>query len=461
VRRWPIRLRITVGFAAAVGLLLTVVGAAAYHRLAAGFDDDLDRELHQRAQDLSGPLRAPGSSLRSLAGTGFIERGESFAEVQTADGRVVQATDTLTGVPLLSRDEITRAERGSILVDRPRAPGLDEPARLLATPVTRDGQRLVLVVGITRENGQEVLRRVRAQLLLGFPLLLVLTSGLGYLLAGAALRPVEEMRRRAASMSGGPAGRRLPVPPGDDELARLGVTLNELLARVDATLERERSFVANASHELRTPLALLRTELELAIRRPRGAAELTDAIGSATEEVERLVRLAEDLLVIASTDEGRLRIVAERLDVPALLQRVASRFGGLAAQQGRALELESGPARSVVADPQRLEQALVNLVGNAFQHGAGPVSLGTRQVDGATELWVADHGDGFDDAMLAHGFERFARTATGHGSGLGLSIVAVVAEAHGGTAGLANRATGGSVAWIRLPETSVVRPGIP
>lgn len=451
--RWPIRLQITLGFAAAMALLLSVVGVAAYHQLAAGLSVDLDRVLHQRAQDLSGPVSQPGSSLQTLAGTGFIERGESFAEVLTIDGRVLQVTDTLDGQPLLSPAEAVQAAAGSILLDRSQAPGLNEPARLLATPVERDGQRVILVVGITRENGREALGRVRAQLLIGLPLLLLLTSGLGYLMAGAALRPVEVMRRRAAGMSGGPAGQRLPVPPGNDELARLGVTLNELLARVDATLERERTFVANASHELRTPLALLRTELELAVRRPRSAEDLKHAIGSAAEEVNRLIRLAEDLLLLANSDDSGLRIETDRVDLPALLERVATRFSGLAATNGRQLGVETAAVPNVVADPQRLEQALVNLVGNAFQHGAGPISLSARQVAGATEFRVTDRGDGFNDAMLAHGFERFAHTPAGGGSGLGLSIVAAVAEAHGGTAGLGNRVSGGSLAWIRLPES--------
>ena len=318
MKRLPVRVRITLGFALAMALVLSVVGLVAYRQLAAGLSDDLNRELQQRAQDLTFPVSQPGSSLDSLAGSGFIERGESFAEVATVDGRVLQATATLHGRPLLSPVEAARAATGTIFLDRPNAPGLNEPARMLATTVLQSGRRVVLVVGDTRENGAEALRRVRTQLALGLPLLLLLTSALGYLLVGAALRPVEEMRRRAAGISGGPAGERLPVPPGNDAIARLGVTLNNLLARVNATLERERSFAANASHELRTPLALLRTELELAVRRPRPAEDLTRAIDSAVDEVDRLIRLAEDLLLLASTDDTGLPIAPEQVDVPPL-----------------------------------------------------------------------------------------------------------------------------------------------
>jgi signal transduction histidine kinase len=331
---------------------------------------------------------------------------------------------------------------------------LNEPARLLATPVTRAGATVILVVGNTRENGIEALRRVRAQLLLGLPLLLLLTSALAYLLAGAALRPVDEMRKRAAALSGGAAGQRLPLPARNDELTRLGVTLNELLARVDATLERERAFVANASHELRTPLALLRTELELAVRRQRPVEDLTKAINSAADEVDRLIRLAEDLLLLDSTDDAGLPHAPERIDVPFLLERVVAPFRTMAARRGRDIEVDTCQVLHVDADAQRLEQALINLVSNAFQHGAGVVKLSVRAATDATEFCVTDEGDGFSAAMLAHGFERFVHTRSGGGSGLGLSIVAAVAHAHGGSAGVSNRPSGGSEVWIRLPALS-------
>jgi signal transduction histidine kinase len=459
VTAWPIRLRITLGFALAMALLLTVVGLVAYQRLAAGLSDDLDRELQQRAQDLTAPVTRPGSSLTDLAGTGFVERGESFAQVVGTDGRVLQSTETLRGEPLLSGTEATRAARRSIFLARAQVPGLNEPARLLATPMVRSGERVILVVGLTQENASETLGRVRLELVLGLPVLLLLTSLLGYLLAGAALRPVEAMRRRAAAMSGGAAGQRLPLPPGNDELARLGATLNELLERVETTLAHERTFVANASHELRTPLALLRTELELALRRPRSTQELTGAIGSATDEVDRLIRLAEDLLLLASADDAGLRIAPEPLDVGTLLSGVASRFQSLADRTGRAVTVETGGVVEVEADAQRLEQALVNLVGNAFQHGAGAVELSARTVAAETELRVTDTGDGFSASTLTHGFERFVHHPGSSGSGLGLSIVAAVAAAHGGCCGLCNRPTGGSAVWIRLPTGAHTRGG--
>ncbi len=156
----------------------------------------------------------------------------------------------------------------------------------------------------------EVLASLLGLMLVVGPVALLLAAFAGYRLAGAALRPVESMRREAAEISSETSGRRLPVPEARDEVRRLGETLNEMLERLDEGLLRERRFVADAGHELRTPLALLRTELELALRRPRSPEELEAAIRSATEEVERLIRLAEALLVAGQL--GRAGAAARR-----------------------------------------------------------------------------------------------------------------------------------------------------
>ena len=436
--RLPIRLRLALVFAAGAAVLLTVVAGFGYVRLSNGLSQDLDRELRQRAQDLIVPVSRPGTSLEDLAGTGFIERGESFAEVVSPSGRLVQSTSTLHDQSLLSPAEASRAASGTITLDRPSAPGLNEPARLLATPFTRNGQRLVLVVGDTRENGLETLRRVRAQLLVGLPLLVLLTFLGAYAVAGAALRPVEAMRRRASELTAGDPALRLPIPAAADEIARLGLTLNELLARVEETLERERAFVAHASHELRTPLALLRTQLELAVRRPRPAAELVDAIRSAEVEVDRLQRLAEDLLLLAQAADGQLAVHLEDVTVAEVFADVRSRFAAAVSETGRTLEI-AGREGIVRVDRSQLHQALTNLVGNALEHGGSVVRLDARSQGDRIELVVADEGEGFAPEMLEHGMERFVRDRGSTGAGLGLAIVATIAAANGGVAGLAER----------------------
>ena len=267
MNRLPIRVRLTLFFTVAMAVVLATVGLFLYARLASDLDRALNLELRSRAQDLSA-LVLRGGSLRRT-GSPFIEHGETFAEVLTIDGRVLDATPSIESSVLLSPSQLARAKTEPTFVDRPSVPGLDEPARMLAVPLDREARPAVLVVGATRENRAETLASLRRAFMIGGPIALLLTSLGAYLLAGAALRPIEAMRRRAAEISTSTLDERLPVSEASDEVARLGETLNEMLARIEDGLARERRFVADASHELRTPLAMLKAELDLALRRAR------------------------------------------------------------------------------------------------------------------------------------------------------------------------------------------------
>jgi two-component system OmpR family sensor kinase len=436
VSRLPIRLRLTLVFALAMAVVLAAAALFVYIRLADDLATALDQELRSRAQDVSALVAQEGSLSRG--GISLIERGESFAELIGTDGTV-----------LLTPEQLSAARDERIFVNRSSVPGLDEPARMLALPVSRG----VLVVGGTRENRAETLSSLRTAFLIGGPLALLLASLGGYVLAGAALRPIEAMRRRAEEISTSSLDERLPVPAADDEVARLGETLNAMLARIESGLERERRFAADASHELRTPLSLLKTELELALRKSRTADELEQTIRSAAAETDRLGRIADDLLLLARSEDGDLPLRLERVDVDDLLESVAARFLARADAEQRTLDVDTESAGVVVADRLRLEQALGNMVDNAFAHGRGEVRLSAVPQNGSVELHVADDGPGFPAEFLDRAFERFSRAddARGRGgSGLGLAIVDTVARAHRGSAHAANRAGGGADVWVTL-----------
>jgi heavy metal sensor kinase len=437
----PIRVRLALVFSLAMALVLAGAGWFAYARVGRDLNRALDQELRGRAQDLSALVRH-GGSLRATDGR-LLERGELFAQLVGADGEVVDATPRLAGESLLHPAQLARAHRAALFVDRPSVPGLDEPARMLAVPV---GPR-VLVAGATRENRAETLSSLRDAFLIGGPLALVLASLAGYALAGAALRPIEAMRRRAAEISTSSLDERLPVADTRDETARLGETLNEMLSRIEGGVLRERRFVADASHQLRTPLALLTTELELALRGTRSPDELRAALASAAESTERLSRLADDLLLLARADDGRVPLKAEETDVADLAGQVGARFG---------IRVDAEPL-VVNADPLRLEQALANMVDNAVRHGGGEVTLTVARGNGSVELHVLDEGAGFTEAFLAHAFERFSRAdpVRPDGSGLGLAIVETIARAHGGEAYAENRSGGGADVWLALPLRTV------
>lgn len=457
MRHAPIRVRVAAAFAAAMALVLVLAGILVYVRLGSHLARVLDLQLQLRAQDVAVVVRQGGSL--SATGRGpFFEAGESYAQLLDMGGRVIEASPELGEMSLLTGNELNGAleNASGIYVNRDSVPGLDEPSRMLAIPVRHKGERLVLVVGGTREERAETLRSLRNELLIAGPIALLLATLAGYALAGLSLRPVDSMRRRAAAISAETPGERLPVPRTGDEIERLGETLNEMLARLEAALERERDFVADAGHELRTPLALLRTELELALRHGGSPEELRTAVRTSSEEVDRLAQLAEDLLLIARSDRGRLPLRLEDLGASELLGSVARRFEWRAHEAGRQLTSEDSAAGlQVRGDRIRIEQALGNLVENALRHGGGDVRLSAASADGSVELHVMDEGDGFPPEFLGRAFERFTRSDQARmrgGAGLGLSIVRVIAEAHGGTAHAANRDGSGVDVWISLPR---------
>ena len=376
VARLPIRVRVTLAFTAAMAILLLAAGAFLYVRLDNALDDTVDQGLRGRADDLTVLIGRSGSSLSEATGSPLTEQGESIAQVLDQRGAIVDSVPALRGTSLLTPTQVRRAAGGTILFDteNPPVPDIDS-LRVLATPVRAQGRRLILVVGASLEGNEEVQHEFGVLLAIGVPIALLIAALAGYAAAAGALRPVELMGRQAREIQASRPGRRLPVPPADDEVRRLGETLNDMLDRLEEAFARERAFVADASHELRTPLAILKGELELAMRDARDVAEYRRAVGSATEEVDRLVQLAEDLLVVARMEQGRLPVRLEKVRVDDLIESVAQRFGPRAAEQGAELVVVSPPEHVVFADRLRLEQAVGNLIDNALRHGRGPVEL--------------------------------------------------------------------------------------
>jgi signal transduction histidine kinase len=378
------------------------------------------------------------------------------AQVIDSSGRVIDHTPGVPGRPLLGPPAIAAVRRGGTVITAARL-GSDQPVRLLAEPVRAQDQKLVIVVGQSLEERNHALSDLGSVLLIGGPIALLLASVAGYLLTGAALRPVEAMRRQAAGISSTALHQRLPPAGGNDELGRLGRTLNEMLTRLHASVERERTLVSDASHELRTPLTVLRTELELIARERPAGRDLQAAVGSAIEETDRLYRLADDLLLLARSDDGRLALEPRCVSAAELLDQAAGRAHRQAPDADMQISIDAPVESHVLADRDRAGQAIDNLVANALRHAKGHVQLSARTNGPVTELHVTDDGPGFPPEFLPRAWERFARAdvaRTEDGAGLGLAIVRAIAEAHGGEARAANTATGGADVWIVLPSAA-------
>jgi heavy metal sensor kinase len=456
VSRVPLRLRLTAAFALVMAVMLVAAGLLLYQHLASSLDRTLAQGLRARAADIAALIQQADTGLRESqldAGT-----ASGFAQVLDTRGRIFDQTPGLGRAALLTPDQLARSRRGPVLVGRASLAG--EDVRLFAEPVVAQDQHLVIVVGSPLETRDDALVTLRNELLVGGPVGLLIASLIGYLVAAAALRPVERMRARAEAISAARLSERLPVPPSHDEVSRLGETLNEMLERLQTALERERSFVADASHELRTPIAHLQAEVELALESPRERAQLEAALRSVGSETDRLSQLAADLLLLARLDEGTLPIRRDDVRLDDMLGGVAARFEQRAREAGRTIEVEDGNGR-VRVDRLRIEQALGNLVENALRHGTGTIRVSGARDGDALELRVADEGPGFPPAFAPHAFERFSRaeeSRTSTGAGLGLAIVAAVASGHGGTAVVGIAPGGGADVSIRIPdaEQSVV-----
>jgi two-component system, OmpR family, sensor kinase len=460
VSRIPIRIKVTTAFAIALAIVLAGIGSFLYLRFRAGLDNSINQGLRTRAGDVTALAKQADSGLTQSGTSPLTARGESFAQLLTATDRIFDSTPLIKSAPILDRAQLSRALRGSVILQigpRPHIPGV---VRLFATPVQAQGRRLVVVVGVSLSQRTDALSELSGLLVIGGVAALVLVSAAGYLAVAGALRPIESMRARASEISGGTPAERLPVPPARDEVARLGTTLNQMLGRLEAAFTRERQFVSDASHELRTPLGILKTELELALRGAHSQAELEDSIRSAAVETDRVIQLADDLLVIARADQGRLPVRHTDVELGGMLEGVGQRFERRAAEQQRPLLIEAPAHRTVSADRLRLEQALGNMVDNALRYGAGPITIKAFQTPSATELHVTDTGQGISAEFVSVAFERFTRENRGRergGSGLGLAIVQAIAIAHGGQAHAANSEVGGADFWITIPNRGPVR----
>ena len=455
----PIRARLALAAAVATAVVFAITAALFVSSFEDGLRDSVDDGLRAQSTTFVRQVERVGDAteLRDR-NNAVVATSEVVAQVLDADGVVVDSTREAGRAPVLTSDEARRASAERVFADV-TVNDESEPFRVLAAPVRVGGETRVAVIGASLEATESSVDRVERALLIG-GLAAVLLVGIGaWFLAGAALRPVEQMRRKAAAISAHDPGARLDVPRRRDELTALATTMNELLARLQGALVQQKTLVADASHELRTPLAVLRAELELASRPGRTPVELRDAIDHAVVETERVIRLTEDLLFLAQDDEAGHLARRESVGVLGVLDAAVARNRDAAADRAVELRTEADADLRASLDAALTGRALDNLVGNAVRHAPPGSSVwvhATRTADGV-EIVVLDDGPGFPPDFLPHAFERFrraddARSRDGGGTGLGLAIVRSVAVAHGGTARAENREGGGAAVALELRD---------
>jgi signal transduction histidine kinase len=437
-----LRARLTILlFAGTIGVL-AVAAIALYLDVRTEANNAVTAELRVHAADIAANPTNAGRHVRGLVSQ-LIDRHDQVE---------YPAGDT----PLLSPAELAIARRHELIIDR-NVEDIGDQARLLARPIRKTGE--VVIAAASTAVPRRATRRLALLLGIGGPLLVAAITGTGWLLAGAALRPVRRMAREATNISLIEPGRRLPQPPGNDEIAELGRTLNQMLGRIESTLAHERAFVDDASHELRTPIAVLRGELELLTLGPSDPHTIDQGLRSALEETDRLTRLTDGLLVLARADAGQITASAGATEVLDAAARAARR---IPVREGITVDV-GGEDVTVQADPSWIEEIVTNLVSNAMKYATGRVSVRVTSGNGYASLQVADDGGGFPPALLDRAFDRFARADAVRGrddggAGLGLAIVASIARALGGEVRAANgEPLGGALVEVTLPGVTLER----
>ncbi len=432
-----LRSRLAVLFAFGSTVMMVVLVVALYVVLDRALLGSVDRGLRTRADDLTQVASDEG---------GEVPSSDRFVQVVSLDGVVTSpATGPAHDASVLTVEQLRHIGAGQVFQVAVASPG--GPSRVLARPITVNDEARVLVVWSSLDSYEHTREKLALVLLVASPLMIAVLAGSGWVLAGAALRPVKRMTEETEEISVNELDRRLEVPSSHDEIEHLAATINGLLQRVEQSVRHERRFVDDASHELRTPISILRGELELALARPGDHDEVVAALESALDETLRLGRLADDLLVLARSRSGELALHPRAVDLGAAATRVGRLLG-----EGVPVDVE-GSARAW-ADPDRVEQILLNLVTNAKRYASARVVVTVRELDDGAELTVADDGPGFPASMLPVTFERFVRpdTARGRvtgGTGLGLSIAATLARSQGATIEAGNDSGLGG-AWVRL-----------
>jgi heavy metal sensor kinase len=461
--RLAIRTRLTLWYTTVLFAILVLVSLLSYSVLAWSLRQDLDASLLTVARvvkdtghsSAASTHASPEALLRDLLGPDFYDK---FVQLLDPQGNLGFRSFPRPQAALpLSTEARANASRGLPTFETMEM-GDVRRVRLLTLPLVEAGRVVQLVqVGIPLDRMEHTLWRYLQVLLVLVPLGVVLAAAGGVVTARVALGPVDQMTRTARRITAEELGERIAVRGTGDELDRLAQTLNGMLARLEGTFTELRRFAADAAHELRTPLTALKGGIEVAMRADRSGEEYRTVLASSLEEVERLIRLAEDLLLLSRLTAG-VEEARTRLDLEPLALEVFDVGSRLAQGSGVSLRLNEATPALVIGDGRALRRALLNLVENAIKYtpAGGKVELALARHDGRAELSVHDTGPGIEPAQLERIFHPFvrldeARARSQGGAGLGLAIARSIVLAHGGTIDAESTAGAGSCFTIRLP----------
>ncbi len=377
-----------------------------------------------------------------------------YIQIADPSNRIVWRSDNLQSDSLVISQNFDAEADNNGTIQQPIRYTLNKQPLLIVQLHT---QRANIIVGYTVEEIESTLRELFFSLVIAFPIVLIISTAGGWFLARISLRPVDDIINSAEEITAHNLSHRLPMPPTNDEIARLTMTLNSMIERLEQSFNQVRQFTADASHELRTPLAILMGEIEVVLRRDHSAVVYREVLTSALEEVMRLTTVVKNLLDISRAETGQVKIVLEPFSISELTNEIAEDMKVLALEKDIALYAEIEPNIWIMGDKVRLHQALLNVLDNSIKY---------NQVEGSVkiQLWresdnciikISDTGIGISEEALPYIFDRFyredkARSQDIQGNGLGLSIVKWIIEQHNGSIVAESNKDNGTSFTVRL-----------
>jgi len=457
-----IRSKLTLWYVFILAIILAFFSSFLYLTLAKSLYSGVDQKIKSIAEVVANSL-APTSKQtifpnfdRTLERFLGLRSYGKFIQILDSSGNVGSHSKALEDFKLpLNKVAYENAINGKITFETISTRG--SSIRIVTMPVMRKGRVVNLVqVGTSLESVQETLRNLLFVIFIAIPLALALASVGGWLWVTQALRPVDEITTMARKISAENLNERLEIKYSKDEIGRLAETFNGMISRLYHSFRQIKQFTADASHELRTPLTVLKGEVEVALRKIRTPEEYQDILISNLEEINRMIKIVEDLLILSRADMGETKLEFQKLDMKKLLNEIHQQAVILASEKAIEVSLDKAEEAYVMGDELRIRQLLLNLIGNGIKYTpeGGRINLSLEKEDGFINISVRDNGIGIPEEDQPYIFDRFYRVDKARskgGSGLGLSIAKWIAEAHRGSISVASQLGSGSVFNVKLP----------
>lgn len=466
MRLHSIRVRLTLWYTGLLAITFLILGGITYSLVAYTLYEETDSSLRSVATTLAEHAKNKTREYSAPDVDEIFRRFFGFPPVEhylewlDPFGNYEKGFSGQKGYPL-TQEAKENALRGIATFETIALTGT-YPVRVLTWPVLESGKLINVVrVGMSRKGFYSAMYRFLLIVLILLPVALLFAGGSGWILARRALKPVDSMTETARRIGAGQLDARLEMAGTKDELDRLAETLNDMLGRLDDAFTEMRQFTADASHELQTPLTIIRGEMEVALRSQRSPEEYETVLRSALEEIERISRIVEGLLLLARADAGVLRMDLQPVDLVHLVEEVLDQTALLARKKSIDLIMGNTEPLETAGDFMHLRRLFLNLVDNGIKYTppGGVIKVSIEQKGETAILSVKDTGPGIPPEEQEKVFQRFfrsqeARSAGQGGSGLGLSIAKSIAEAHGGKLELESTPDEGSVFRVYLPLRS-------